>query len=207
MNDKKTKENWIHEAFKRLKPTFDSLGFRTAGKSKYKYSNDQCEFRYLASIRHPRYSDDSHQMYLNPCIHVYCRSLENAYSKAMNVPVNSKFPTLGGSLGLYKNDGNMEEFPVDNIDAAINLVPKLQNDITSIAVPFWNALSTRSKILSSVLKDEIWAKRSHDWEYRLVVLIYLEEGLGNAQEFVSKNARMFKNFDVESFFEQLNNND
>ena len=92
-NDKAIKEKWVYDLVSSLEPVLAALGFKKSGKTKYVKIKDGVEFRYLISIRHPRYTDDSHELYINPCIHVYFPNLERIQSKISGKPINQDFPT------------------------------------------------------------------------------------------------------------------
>lgn len=200
--DRKTKESWVHQIVSALGDTLKPLGFKNAGKLKYKRRVNDCECRYLISIRYPRFADDRHQLYIAPCIHVFFSEFEEAHAKVTGKPLRKGFPTLGSSLGLYKG-GNYEEWPVDDQQSALALVPSLATDIKSIAKPFWDSLSTRAKILESIEKNEKWSQRLASWKYRHVILLYLERGIDDAIRFVTENQKKFRDIDKDTIKERL----
>lgn len=200
------KESWVHRVMSELGPIFRELGFRPSGRTKYRKKLVEVEFQYLIVTRHPRYSDDTHQVYINPCIKVFFPSLEEATSEVTGKPQRKGYGTLGGSLGLYKDDGyggNMEEWPIDDEQSALALLPQLEHDIRFVAIPFWDALSSRDKLLQEIDENSKWVQRGDDWKYRLVVLLYLERGIDAAMRFVSDNAKRFRAIDPQALKERL----
>jgi hypothetical protein len=198
-----TKEGWVHNLLSALRPKFEELGFKRSGKTKYTKTIGGVEFRYLISMRHPRYSDDPHQLYINPCLHVYFPDLERIHSRIIGKQLNRDFPTLGGSLGLYKSEGHSEEWPIDSDESAQALLPQLERDIDEVALPFWDALSNGSKVLEAIETKAVWAKRSDSWKYREIVLLFLERGIDAAMAFLLKNSKRFRDIDPNTLKDQL----
>ncbi|TWU13901.1 hypothetical protein CA54_27430 [Symmachiella macrocystis] len=196
--DKKTKEAWVHEILNELEDTMKELGFKRASKHKYKKVVDGCESRYLFSIRHPRYGDDPHQLYVNPCVQVVHKKFLKACCEVYHEPRYLEFATLGGSLGLYIADvGNSQEWPVDDEKSAKTLVPQLLADKSSVAVPFWEHLDSLSKVLDSIERNDIWAQRTDSWKYKQVVLLFLERGIDESLQFVIENKKKFREIDID----------
>ncbi|WP_339910245.1 hypothetical protein [Symmachiella dynata] len=202
--DKKTKEVWAHEILNDLEDTMKELGFKRASKVKYKKVVDGCESRYLFSIRHPRYGNDPHQLYINPCVHIVHKKLQKACCDVFHEPRHMKFATLGGSLGLYKADvGNSQEWPVDDEKAVKILVPQLIADISSFAVPFWEHLDSLGKVLETIEGNKIWGQRTDSWKHKHVVLLYLQRGIDESLQFVIENKKRFKGIDITVLRERL----
>ncbi|WP_145054370.1 hypothetical protein [Lignipirellula cremea] len=136
---------------------------------------------------------------------MFYQELEEAHCKLVGKPFNRDFPTLGGSLGLYKEGGNSEEWPIDSRESATALIGHLEEDISMVAMPFWEALATRSKMLEAIEGGQKWAKRSDSWKYVHVILIYVERGIDNAMQFVAENPKKFREFSEETLKYKLLN--
>ena len=157
---------------------------------------DGFEWRYILSIRFPRYSDDCHEVYIAPCVHFVDVELEEAHSFVTGQEWRKSFPTLGGSLGLYAKEESYKDWPVDNEKGALALISQFQDDIKEIAVPFWENLTPRSQLLKAVEANSRWAKRSAHWKYHHVILRYFERGIDSAMELVLQNPKKYREIET-----------
>lgn len=201
--ERKIKETWVNKLMVDMQSVFNNIGFKKTGKRKYVKKDKECECRYIMSIRYPRYHDDLHQMYLNPCIHVYLPEIEETASILTEKRVNKSFPTLGGSLGLFTEKNSLQEWPINNEQSVLDLKDKFENDIRKVAVKFWDLLSTRQKILYALEMNHEWVKYADYWKYHHIAIIFLENGIESAMNHISKNAKKYWEIDHNLIRERL----
>lgn len=193
MANKKEKEALAHLLAEQLSPTFKGMGFRHAGKMTFTKKVDKnCMLRYVLSLRHPRYSDDPHSLYINPCVHVIYPELRKLYYKFLGTPFRPNFPTLGGSLGLYTPHGHSKDFPLDDEKSVFTLAPALIYDIENYAQIFWDKLSPVTSLLEAYEEDSWYARSSIPGNFYYLILVKVEKGLDAALQLLENEPQRFQ---------------
>lgn len=198
-----TKNNSVEVLLDLIEPFMEGLGFKRKSKLSFIRKNTECNFKYVISVRKPRYADDPNEMYINPCLHVYYPVIEK-YLQKISKKTNAKgFPTIGGSLGLFRENGHSEEVPINSNSSLSHICENLQKDIREIGVAFWQNFSTHKKVLESIQKGLYWGSNTEQWKYRKLLFIAKVKGKNFIERYLDKKSWMFKEHKISDLRECL----
>lgn len=189
--DSKTKRGWLLQVCRNLEPTFDQIGFKPFGKTAFVKREDKSSKSWQLNWRFPRFADDTHQVYVDPCIGISLPEVDRVVSLLTGKQIAKGLKTIGGTIGLFGSQHSLVDWPIDCEEDIPQVVAQFRKDIMSIAVPFWASIESPSKILNAIRSGSAFARMKADATVGLAVC-GMVEGRAAALQFAEANFKMLR---------------